>query len=194
VRGRGAIILGLIERTQVDMERQNPTSLIIPVHEAAFVQPFRVKHLHRPGVTMPPHITVQSPFKPVGALDPQVLNTLRAVCRAYPQFSFMLARTARFVDTGVLYLVPEPPDAFLKLQRTIRTHFPSDSADHPVMHLTLAGWHPTDLDRIEEEFYREYGDRLPIVAWATEVCLFEQRVNVWMKHSTFALGENFADA
>jgi hypothetical protein len=57
------------------------------------------------------------------------------------------------------------------------------------MHLTLAGWHPEELDRLEEEFQREYGDRLPIMARATGMCLFEQRENEWIKLATFVFAE-----
>jgi len=139
---------------------------------------------------MPPHITVRSPFKPAGSIDAQVLNTLEAICAAFPQFAFTLARTNRFTDPGVLYLMPEPVDPFITLHRHIQTHFPVNPQDDPVMHLTLAGWHPTELDQIEAEFYREYGDRLPVGARATKICLFEQRENQWVKLSNFPFAKS----
>ncbi|MDP9315197.1 MAG: 2'-5' RNA ligase family protein [Chloroflexota bacterium] len=172
------------------MESQNPTSLIIPVAEAVCVQPFRVKHLHRPGVTMPPHITVRSPFKVVEDITPQVLRTLATLFRAYPPFDFMLGCTARFRDTGVLYLAPEPVTSFQALARAIDTQFPDLPVEHPhpVFHLTLAGKHPTGLDTIAEEFDHEYGSQLPITARATQVHLYELRTNIWVKHTSFMLG------
>lgn len=39
----------------------------------------------------------------------------------------------------------------------------------PILHMTLAS--TKDLDRIEKEFYLEYGNHLPISAAAREVCL-----------------------
>lgn len=172
------------------MEPQNLTSLIIPVNEATFVQPFRRKHLHRPGVTMPPHITLQSPFKPAGTINAHVLSTLEAICQSYQQFNFTLATTNRFATPGVLYLQPNPVEPFIALHHIIQTHFPTDSKGAPVMHLTLAGWYPTELDDIAEDFHAEYGDRLPIIARATNVCLFEQRKKEWIKLATFALAES----
>jgi hypothetical protein len=55
------------------------------------------------------------------------------------------------------------------------------------MHLTLALAHPEELDNLDEEFHREYGNRLPLEATATEVCLFERRDNAWVAHTSFAL-------
>ncbi len=172
------------------MESHNPTSLIIPVAEAVFVQPFRVKHLHRPGVTMPPHITVRSPFKVVGVITPQVLQTLATLFQSHPPFDFTLVSTARFSDTGVLYLAPEPVTSFHVLSRAIDTQFPDLPVEHPhpVFHLTLARKHATGLDTIAEEFDREYASQLPIPARATEVHLYELRTNIWVKHSSFMLG------
>lgn len=175
------------------MPAPNPTSLIIPVNEAAFLQPFRAKYLHQPGVTMPPHITVQSPFNSVDAIDAEVMMTLQTVCGSCPQFRFTLTKTGRFADPGVLYLAPEPTDGFIALHHTIRARFPTSAAAQPVFHLTLAGWHPINLKPIEEEFYQAYGNHLPIQARATEVGLFEQRGNGWVQHATFALAKPGAE-
>ena len=89
----------------------NDTSLIIPVAEAAFVQPFRERHLHRPGVTMPPHITVRAPFEPLRELIGDDYHTLATLCASCSPFTFRLARLARFAEIGVLYLEPEPAAA-----------------------------------------------------------------------------------
>jgi hypothetical protein len=86
----------------------NDTSLIIPVTEAAFLQPFRVRYLHRPGVTMPPHITVSTPFRPLREYARDEFHLLTTVCASFPSFAFTLGRLARFADTGFLYLAPEP--------------------------------------------------------------------------------------
>jgi hypothetical protein len=88
------------------VEQDDITSLIIPVPEAAFVQPFRVKYLQRPSVTMPPHVTLHAPFKLRSAMDQKVLSALAQLFAAQGQFRFTLARTVRFSETGVFYLTP----------------------------------------------------------------------------------------
>ena len=174
------------------MERQDITALVVPVAVAAFVQPFRVKYLHRPGVTMPPHVTLHAPFKDKEDINENVLNTLAELFGSHAQFQFTLARTARFSDTGVLYLAPEPAEPFLALSRAIQAHYPDTPSDHPnpVMHLTLALSGAEALDGIEDEFQRQYGNRLPIEATATEVHLFEKRENAWIKQTSFALSDS----
>ena len=184
-RATYAVVEGRPSIVQGHMNAHTATSLIIPVYEAAFVQPFRVKHLQRPGVTMPPHITVQIPSIPPQALDTQLLTTLRALCASYGPFSLTFARTARFVDPGVLYLVPEPTDTLATLHHLLRSYAPADAPAHPVFHLTLAGWHPTTLDSIEQAFHAQYGEHLPLAARATELCLYLQRGTTWIHHARF---------
>jgi 2'-5' RNA ligase len=169
------------------LKADKPTSLIIPVNEAGFLQPFRRIHLHRPGATMPPHVTIQSPFLPAHAVDQQVIARLRRLCASHPQFDFTLATVGRFTKPGVFYLVPEPTADFRTLNRIVRTRFSIGVSREPVFHLTLAGWHPTELDRVEEAFRKEYGARLPILARVTEVCLYRRDGNVWVKCSRFPL-------
>ncbi|HEX6386812.1 MAG TPA: hypothetical protein VF177_19265 [Anaerolineae bacterium] len=61
------------------MERQDYTSIVIPVQEAALVQPFRVQHLRRLSATMPPHVTLHAPFKYSEDIDEDVLKKLAAL-------------------------------------------------------------------------------------------------------------------
>jgi len=175
-------------RGQVDMESQHAASLVIPVYEAAFMQPFRVQHLHRPAVTMPPHITV---LTPAHALDTDLLAMLHHVCASYTPFSFTLVRTACFADPGVLYLVPEPTDALRMFHRTLGMYGLTDAHDDPVFHLTLAGWYPsTLLNSVEQEFHEQYGDHLPLAVRARDMCLYTQEGNTWIKSATFAFAED----
>src|SRR5215217_5999060 len=137
----------------------NDTSLIIPVTEAAFLQPFRVGYLHRPGVTMPPHITVSTPFRPLREYASDAFRNLTTVCASFPSFMFTLARVARFADTGFLYLAPEPIEPFVVLSQALSGEHSEPLENHTdvVFHLTLAGKYPSDLDRLETEFYQTYG-------------------------------------
>ncbi len=169
----------------------NSTALVIPVREAEFVQPFRARHLRRPGVTMPPHVTLRSPFKYMQDIDRSVFDDLTHLFARHARFRFALRATARFPDTGVLYLAPEPAAPFLRLSQAIREKYrdPPPAFASPVMHLTLARSDTEELDRIEDEFHREYGGRLPIKATATEACLFEKREEAWVKRASFTLAD-----
>ena len=166
------------------------TSLIIPVGEAAFLQPFRTQYLQRPGVTMPPHITIRSPFLSLPAISPADNLDLAALCASFSRFSFLLTHTARFAQIGVLYLAPEPTEPFLTLYNALQARFPGSRGKHPsvVFHLTLAGHHPADLDRITAAFEASYRARLPIQAVARELRLYARRDAGWAEITAFPLG------
>jgi len=169
----------------------NDTSLIIPVSEAAFLQPFRLRYLHRPGVTMPPHITLSTPFRPLREYARDEFHTLATVCASFSCFAFSLGRLARFADNGFLYLAPEPIEPFVALSQALSAEHSesTDSQADVVFHLTLAGKYPSDLDRLQAEFYQTYGAHLPIEAVAAEVSLYEKRGERWFKEASFALGK-----
>jgi len=173
------------------MSMDNDTSLIIPVTTAAFIQPFRTRYLDRPGVTMPPHITVRAPFKPVRTITADDYHTLARMCASFPPFAFTLRRLARFAETGVLYLAPEPTEPFRALYHKLSTQYPEPPENHAtvVFHLTLARKHPPDLDQLAAEFDRTYGAHLPIQAIATELSLYERREERWFKEAAFPLGQ-----
>jgi 2'-5' RNA ligase len=167
----------------------NDTSLIIPVREAAFLQPFRERFLHRPGVSMPPHITVPVPFRPLRELASDGYRSIAAVCAAFPAFAFSLERLARFDETGVLYLAPEPVAPFMALSEALSAPELPPLGNHAsiVFHLTLARKQPPDLDLLEAEFSRTYGAQLPIRAQALEVSLYEKRGERWFREASFPL-------
>jgi 2'-5' RNA ligase len=172
------------------MAMDHDTSLIIPVPEAAFLQPFRDRYLHRPGVTMPPHITVPAPFKPLRELAKDAYLTLTTIGASFPAFAFTLERLARFNETGVLYLAPEPTEPFMALSKALSAPAPPPLESHAniVFHLTLARKQPPELDELAAEFTRSYGARLPIRAMAWELRVYEKRGERWFKEASFPLG------
>jgi 2'-5' RNA ligase len=140
---------------------------------------------------MPPHITVPTPFRPLHEYARDGFRILTTVCASFPSFAFTLTRLARWPDTGYLYLAPEPIEPFLALSQVFsgeHTQPPEQQRD-VVLHLTLAGKYPANLDRLEVEFYQIYGAYLPIEAVATEVSLYEQREERWFKEASFPLGK-----
>jgi hypothetical protein len=171
------------------MSTGNDLSLVVPVFEAVGLQAFRDKHLHRPAVVMPPHVTVPSPFKSYDEIDQRVMAVLTATVSTLPQFRFALDALERFREPGVLYLKPEPVEPFMRLHQRICDAFVADSSKSVVFHLTLAGWHAaSELDTITAEFLQEHGWRLPIEATAREVWLYEQVGGTWLHRASFGLG------
>ena len=162
----------------------NDTSLIIPVAEAAFIQPFPQLYLHR-------HITIRAPFKQLHELIEDDYHTLATLCASFSPFPFTLARLARFAESGVLYLEPEPSEPFMGLYQALYTRYPEPPAKHPMVdfHLTIAHQQSSDLDRLEAEVYRSYGACLPIQAVATELSLYEKREERWFKEASFPFGQ-----
>jgi hypothetical protein len=162
----------------------NDTSLIIPVAEAAFIQPFPQLNLHR-------HITMRAPFKQLHELLEDDYHFLASLCASFPPFPFTLARLARFAESGVLYLEPEPTEPFMAVYQALYTRYPEPPAKHPTVdfHLTIAHQQSFDLDHLEAEFYRSYGACLPIQAVATELSLYEKREERWFKQASFRFGQ-----
>lgn len=170
----------------IDFER---TALIIAVREAEFVQRFRQVHLDRPGVTMPPHVTLFAPFVSMNKIGEGVGSRLAEIIAENEPFGFNLARTAHFSETGVLYLEPTPDERFKELRKTIMQILPLAPEDlRPfVPHLTLAVTAPADLEDLEQLFLKSYGKRLPIEAKATKISLYGRHDNTWHKIKTFPL-------
>jgi hypothetical protein len=162
----------------------NDTSLIIPVAEAAFIQPFPQLNLHR-------HITMRAPFKQLHELLEHDYHALTTLCASFSPFPFTLARLARFAESGVLYLEPEPTEPFLAVYQALYARYPEPVAKHPTVdfHLTIVHQQSSDLDRLEAEFYRSYGACLPIQAVATELSLYEKREERWFKETSFPFGQ-----
>lgn len=171
------------------MSAKNDVSLIVPVSEARHLQRFREQYLHRPGVTMPPHITISSPLQSIDEVNERVLDVLRRIIAAKATFRFQLSRIGRWEKPGVLYLVPEPMDGFQALHDAICMGLSRKFEDTSVYHLTLAGWYPEGLAAVEEAFTKQHGEQLPIMATASEVWLYEQVGNVWLKRDSFGLAK-----
>jgi len=168
--------------------RERFTALSIPVEEAYFLQPFRERYILTPAAKKPPHITVYSPFKEMDLVNRQVIQDLNEVFTSFEQFTYTLKGTGRFPDIGVLYLTVEPFEQFQVMSQAVQRKYPEIKPFilDPILHVTLA--RVKDMDTVEKEFYQEYGERLPIQAFAKEICLYEKLDNNWYKRESFALG------
>ncbi len=161
------------------------TALSMPIDEVLFVQPFREQHIFTPAAKKPPHITIYSPFLEMEFVNKQVIQELTEVFSSFCQFEFTMKGTGRFSDIGVLYLSVEPFKPFKTLSQTIQKKYPElkPYISDPILHVTLA--RVRNIDDAEKEFYKEYGDRLPIHAIGKEVCLYEKLENTWYKRESF---------
>ena len=95
--------------------------------------------------------------------------------------------TGRFSEIGVLYLSVEPTEPFKAISQAVQKKYPElqPFISDPILHVTLA--RVKNIDEVEIEFYKDYGDRLPIRATGKEICLYEKLDNVWHKIKCFPL-------
>jgi 2'-5' RNA ligase len=150
----------------------------VPVPEAEpLVGPWRTRYDATSSEGLPAHITIVFPFVPPERIDEEITRGLRRMLEATPAFDFSLVRTARFPDAGVLYLVPEPRESFVRLIDRVVSRYPEHPPyggihDEVVPHLTVvrvqdAGGDPGVLDEVD----RAIVDGLPIAARVRELWL-----------------------
>jgi hypothetical protein len=166
------------------------TLLVIPTEEAACLQPFRERHSRRAGVTLPPHVSLATPAWPMAELAADGYGRIARICASFPAFGYCLKHVARFEDSGVLYLAPEPAEPFLMLSRALCA--PGSPPDHGhgsiVFHVSLARAESSGLDSLAEEFVRTCGIHMPIRGMARDVALCERRGDRWFQVERFPLG------
>ena len=158
------------------------TALVIVVPEAEpLVGRLREQYDHPAGgLGVPAHVTLLFPFGD----DADGLEELFA---GVAPFDFALTRTARFAEPDVLYLAPEPAEAFVRLTEALIARYPEfppfrGEYTAIVPHLTVGYDVPGDV----EESLRP---SLPIRARAETVTwLGEQPGGRWHELRRFALG------
>lgn len=143
---------------------------------------------------MPAHITLLYPFKALDQSGERLLDRLREGFGSFPPFEYSLASIRRFPQ--VLYLAPEPADAFRQLTNAIWRWYPETPPyggrwPDIVPHLSVA--QITDeqiLDRVADEFVWTSRGRLPISAKAGKVAFVDNRSGRWQVCATFGLGRD----
>jgi hypothetical protein len=106
------------QETRRRLGRAGSSAVLIPVPAAT-----QVVALVGGDTDLPPHVTLLYPFVVPRRLDAAVEASLGEALATVRTFEFRLARIASF--PGVLYLVPEPADAFVRLTRAVWSRFPS---------------------------------------------------------------------
>lgn len=170
------------------------SALVILVPEAEpLVASFRARHDPSAAEGVPAHVTLLYPFAPPDQIDTTELDALRGLFAPIMPFGFAMT-AARRLPGGVLYLAPEPADAFRQLTLAIWQRFPAlppyggRHADI-VPHLTVAQIaDAVALDCVAAAFAATAQGRLPIAASAAEVALLDNCAGRWQINATFRLG------
>ena len=102
----------------------NPTALIVPMAGVdPVVRPIR-QALHGSGdAGMPAHVTLMYPFLPLEEVDETVRAQLRGLFSRFRTFRTVFRRAVRM--DGLLYLEPEPGEAFVALYGGVRKAWPA---------------------------------------------------------------------
>jgi 2'-5' RNA ligase len=165
------------------------SAVIVTVPEAEpVVGELRLRHTNDAPLGVPAHVTLLFPFVPAEDVD-ETVGRLSELLLDYEPFDATFARTASFPD--LLYLDPEPAEAFAALTEAIAGEWPQ----HPpyggvhetvIPHLTVA---ESEDDGLLDRIATEVEPQLPLrtrVAAAT--LIVEDEHGRWHEHSRLSLG------
>ena len=140
---------------------------------------------------IPAHVTVLYPFVPADDIDQGVVDRAAAVVAGRPAFTYSLSAVGWFGEE-VVYLVPEPADAFVGLTTVLAEAFPGCPPyggvhDDVVPHLTVGDGAPVD-DLSAAAGAVAAG--LPVSDRAEEVCLMvrSRAPRAWAVRDRLPLG------
>lgn len=178
------------------LDAPDPTesALIVPVPAAeALVGPYRERFDAAAGWGVPAHITVLYPFVEPSALDGRVTTVLDTIFRSATTFDCELTN-ARWFDTDVLWLEPEPAAPFLALTAAVVDAFPEwppyrGVHDDVVPHLTVGERRLGELS-VLQSVERSVRRGLPIKQRVAQVLLVAgtSEAKSWRTISQFELG------
>lgn len=124
------------------MSRESAVIVPVPAAEPV-VASWRARFDASAAAGMPAHVTALYPFLPAERLTDEVVGALRELCAGLPVLDVVFARTARFDDSAVVYLEPEPADGLLALTMAIVGRWPEappfrGAFAEVIPHLTVA--------------------------------------------------------
>ena len=179
---------------------RTPSALVIPVPEAdPLVAAYRECHDPSAAQDMPTHITLLYPFLPPAAIGGRVLAEFRTLFASFPAFSYALQAIRAFPDA--LYLAPEPEAPFRAPIAALAARFPQTlpyggriPPAEITPHLTVAhAPDPAGLEALRARFSAQAAPRLPLVLWAGQVWLMNNRTGRWAQRQAFRLGPEMRD-
>jgi 2'-5' RNA ligase len=164
--------------------------VLVHIPEAEpLVGEWRLRHTYDGPLGVPPHVTLLFPFVPPDDLSGEIEKRLARVVGESEPFDVTFTRTARFPD--LLYLDPEPSQAFSALTEAIAAEWPEHPPyegefDEVIPHLTVAESVDEALvERIEADV--EAG--LPLHSRVSVAQLYaEDAAGRWHERRSLALG------
>jgi 2'-5' RNA ligase len=134
---------------------------------------------------MPPHVTLIYPFADTSAVEERIEAVAR-ILGAFAPFEVELRETARFPE--LLYLRPEPAEAFVAMTEALVDAFPEfplygGEVDEIVPHLTVAQADEEVLAVVQSELV----GRLPLTTRCERAWLVEDAPAGWRRHTAFPL-------
>ena len=165
------------------------TALVVPVPEAEHaLRPWRAASGVEGRHELSAHVTILHPFLEPAEIEGE-LERLRAHFAAVARFSFALRETRRYPG-GVLYLAPEPVQAFATLLRDLHALYPDRppyGCAYPdvVPHCTVAH---VDDDALLDAADAAVRRHLPLHALALEAWLLELVAEGWSVRARLPFG------
>jgi 2'-5' RNA ligase len=128
-------------------ETVGESAIIVPIRVPVAVDRLRERMDPSAADGVPAHVTLIYPFMPPSELKDDVRRRVEEILAAEPAYPVVFASVARF--PGVVYLEPEPAEAFRRLTRALAGAFPDyppyeGAYDEIVPHLTVAAEVPDD--------------------------------------------------
>jgi hypothetical protein len=142
---------------------------------------------------MPAHITLLYPFLEGADIDEGVRAALREMFAPYRSFDVAFQRPAR--ADGMLYLPPEPADAFVALHQQIRNTWPRllpyegryGAGYTPHLSIAYGDEGRLDPDGVFGPLEAALEAHLPLRSQARSVWLVVRRDGHWLHQGTFPL-------
>ena len=169
------------------------SAIIVAIALPAELERVRLAYLPVGQLGIPAHVTLLYPFLAPDRITAEDITRLRGVMRGEPAFTVELTSVRAFPagsdSAGTVYLVPIPPDVFLRLTRAIWASFPDcppyeGAFDVVIPHLTLAD-DAARLGEIEERVR----PALPLRRRVSEAWLIvEGDDGRWTRRARLALG------
>jgi 2'-5' RNA ligase len=169
------------------------SALVVLAPEAeGVVKAYRDAHDPAAALGVPAHVTVLYPFL-LPEVPPPAAARLAALFAACAPFDYTLTELRRF--PGVLYLAPEPAEAFRVLTQRVSQAFPDfppygGRHPHIIPHLTIAQLQDqARLDAVAAHFHATCSGLLPLRLRAEAVALLVSRAGAWQVAAEFPLGQ-----
>lgn len=167
------------------------TALIVEATESEeTLAPWRARLDPQAARGVPAHITVLFPFLALENIDAHVNDLITTVALGVRAFDYMLTEPGWFDGTApVLWIAPEPRDAFLHLTGAFVEAFPDHlpyrgAHDEVVPHVTTGEGRLSDLRAAEAAIL----PALPLRGHAAAVTLLvEQPDRSWRRHRQYPL-------